>query len=74
MIEVAAHSMFGKHSYPKEQAIIMQLTKEVDVTTALISPLTVEIPLPLQHLPADWRRNKIKEHMIKAQNLLKELM
>jgi hypothetical protein len=72
-VEVAPHSMFGQHSYAKEQMIILQLTKEVDVTTALISPLTVEMPIPLQHLPANWRREKIKQHLGRAKVLLTEL-
>jgi hypothetical protein len=74
VVEIPAHSIFGKHSYPKEQAIILQITKEVDVTTALVSPLTVEVPIPFQLAPVDWRRSKIKEHLGKARALLQELM
>lgn len=74
MIEVAPHSLFGKHNYAKEQILIMEAMKSIDQSVMLISPLTEIVPVPLQYLPADWRRTKIKSKLENARKLLNELM
>ena len=73
MIEVSPRSLFGKHSYPREQLLILNLAREIDFTVALVSPRTLALPVPLERLPAEFRRNKIKEHLGKAKAMLVEL-
>lgn len=73
MIEVASHSLFGKHNYAKEQTLLLGMAKELDLAVALVSPLSVEIPLPSQYLPAHWKRVKIKEHLTRARELLERI-
>lgn len=73
MIEVSPKPLFGKHSYGGEQRLIVGVVKEIDLTVALVSPMTAAIPFPLQKLPAEFRRRKIKEHLTKAKMILNEL-
>jgi hypothetical protein len=73
VLEVAPRSLFGRHSYPTEQRLMLALNKQIDYTVALVSPMSIGVPLPLQRLPADFRRKKIREHLVKAQELIKEI-
>jgi hypothetical protein len=73
VIEISPRSLFGRHSYVGEQRLILALTKEIDETVALVSPHTVVMPLPLQRLPAEYRRGKIKEHLTRAKAILETM-
>jgi len=73
VVEISPHSMFGRHSYLKEQQLILSLTREIDSTIAFISPRTELMPIPFQRLPPEFKRRKIREHLAKAQQVLNEL-
>lgn len=73
VVEISPGSLFNRHSYLKEQQLILNLTKEIDTTIAFISPRTELIPIPLQRLPPEFKRRKIREHLEKARNILVEL-
>jgi hypothetical protein len=69
-LEVSPKSLFGRFPYPHEQTLIRDFTKEVDESVMFVSPETVAIPIPLQRLPPDFKRRKIKEHLEKAKAIL----
>lgn len=73
MVEFNAHSMFGKHAYAKEQFGINLLGRQIDQAIALVEPLAIGIAIPLDKLPADWRRRKVKVHLEKAKHVLVEI-
>jgi hypothetical protein len=73
-LEVSPKSLFGRYPYPHEQSLIRNFTKEVDESVIFVSPSTVAVPIPLQHLPADFRRRKIKEHLTRAREILNDLI
>jgi hypothetical protein len=73
ILEVSPRSLFGKFPYPHEQSLIRQFTKEVDESVMFVSPMTVAVPIPLQHLPPDFRRKKIHEHLSKAKEILENM-
>jgi hypothetical protein len=70
ILEVSPRSLFGRFPYPHEQSLIRDFTKQVDESVMFVSPETVAIPIPLQRLPPDFRRRKIKEHIGKARDIL----
>lgn len=72
-LEISPKSLFGRHPYPHEQTLIRQFTNEVDKSVIFVSPMTVAVPVPMEHLPADFRRRKIKEHLERARDTLVEL-
>ena len=72
-LEISPKSLFGRHPYHNEQSLIRDFTESVDKSVAFVSPLTILSPIPLQHLPADWKRRKIHEHLEKARQSLEEL-
>lgn len=73
-LEVSPKSLFGRHPYHHEQKLIREFTTEIDSSVAFVSPRTILSPIPLQHLPVDFRRKKIKEHLEKARSILNNLI
>lgn len=73
-LEVSPKSLFGRHSYPHEQNLIRQFTQEIDESVLFVSPRTVMSPIPLEHLPVDFRRRKIKQHLERAREILNDLI
>jgi hypothetical protein len=74
VLEIAPHSLFGKHSYPTEQALIMKSLMEIEDAIVLVKPMAVGMPFPLERLPFEMRRKKVSEHLSRAKKLLDELM
>lgn len=72
-LEISPKSLFGRHPYPYEQRLIRDFITEVDKSVVFVSPLSVGVPFPLEKLPPDFRRNKIKEHLSKSREILGEL-
>jgi len=73
VVEISPRSLFNRHSYLKEQQLIVSLTKEIDSSIAFISPMTELMPIPFQRLPPEYKRRKIREHLEKARSILTEL-
>jgi len=72
-IEVAPSSLFGRHNYPTEQIMLQMFMRSVDRTIALVRPLAIGLPIPLEKLPFEFRRKKVIEHLGKAKDVLKEM-
>jgi len=72
-IEVSPNSLFGKHPYGKEQSLIRDAVTEIERSIIFVSPRSAALPIPLQRLPADLKRRKIKEHLTIARQKLEEL-
>jgi hypothetical protein len=73
MVEINAHSLFGKHKFIMEQILIDQFTDDVEKVIALVEPIAIGLPIPLEKLPLGLRQKKIRQNLGKAKEKLENL-